>query len=383
MCIRTIEELEQDTREKQVIDIRDKADFEKETYPGAVNIYWEELEEHMDEIRKDCPVYLVCYTGQKSEEIAEELTEQGYEIYSVKNGYRAWLKLKLGRLMANHNEAEQRTKDIERSIIKKFRKPIWRRFTKAIREYELVQDGDKIAVCISGGKDSMLMAKLFQELSRHGKKNFEVVFLVMNPGYNEINYQTIKDNAKILNVPITVFESDIFNIVASEEQSPCYLCARMRRGYLYSKAKELGCNKIALGHHYDDVIETILMGMLYGAQVQTMMPKLHSTNFEGMELIRPLYLIREADIIHWANYNDLHFIQCACRFTEHCASCGGTEKGSKRAEIKELIHELAQKDPVIEYNIFRSVENVNLNTVIGYKQDGVRLNFLDTYDDVK
>ena len=383
MCIRTIEELEQDTREKQVIDIRDKADFEKETYPDAINIYWEELEEHMNEIRKDCPVYLLCYTGQKSEEIAEELTEQGYEIYSVKNGYRAWLKLKLGRLMANHNEAEQRTKDIERSIIKKFRKPIWRRFTKAIREYELVQDGDKIAVCISGGKDSMLMAKLFQELSRHGKKNFEVVFLVMNPGYNEINYQTIKDNAKILNVPITVFESDIFNIVASEEQSPCYLCARMRRGYLYSKAKELGCNKIALGHHYDDVIETILMGMLYGAQVQTMMPKLHSTNFEGMELIRPLYLIREADIIHWANYNDLHFIQCACRFTEHCASCGGTENGSKRAEIKELIHELAQKDPVIEYNIFRSVENVNLNTVIGYKQDGVRHNFLDTYDDVK
>ena len=383
MCIRTIEELEQDTREKQVIDIRDKADFEKETYPDAINIYWEELEEHMNEIRKDCPVYLLCYTGQKSEEIAEELKEQGYEIYSVKNGYRAWLKLKLGRLMANHNEAEQRTKDIERSIIKKFRKPIWRRFTKAIREYELVQDGDKIAVCISGGKDSMLMAKLFQELSRHGKKNFEVVFLVMNPGYNEINYQTIKDNAKILNVPITVFESDIFNIVASEEQSPCYLCARMRRGYLYSKAKELGCNKIALGHHYDDVIETILMGMLYGAQVQTMMPKLHSTNFEGMELIRPLYLIREADIIHWANYNDLHFIQCACRFTEHCASCGGTEKGSKRAEIKELIHELAQKDPVIEYNIVRSVENVNLNTVIGYKQDGVRHNFLDTYDDVK
>ena len=383
MCIRTIEELQEDTREKQIIDIRDAADFEKETYPGAVNIYWEELTAHMDEIRKDCPVYLLCYTGQKSEEIAEELTEQGYEIYSIKNGYRAWLKMKLSKMMADHNAAEQRTKDIERSIIKKFRKPIWRRFTKAIREYELVQDGDKIAVCISGGKDSMLMAKLFQELSRHGKKNFEVVFLVMNPGYNEINYQTIKDTAQILNVPITVFESDIFNIVASEEQSPCYLCARMRRGYLYSKAKELGCNKIALGHHYDDVSETILMGMLYGAQVQTMMPKLHSTNFEGMELIRPLYLIREADIIHWANYNDLHFIQCACRFTEHCASCGGTEKGSKRAEIKELIHELAQKDPVIEYNIFRSVENVNLNTVIGYKQDGVRHNFLDTYDDVK
>ena len=383
MCIRTIEELQEDTREKQIIDIRDRADFDKETYPSAINIYWEEFEEHMDEIRKDCPVYLICYTGQKSDEIAEELTEQGYEIYSIKNGYRAWLRIKLSKLMSDHDEAEQRTRDIERSIIKKFRKPIWRRFTKALREYELVKDGDKIAVCISGGKDSMLMAKLFQELSRHGKKNFEVVFLVMNPGYNEINYQTIRDNARILNVPITVFESDIFNIVASEEQSPCYLCARMRRGYLYSKAKELGCNKIALGHHYDDVIETILMGMLYGAQVQTMMPKLHSTNFEGMELIRPLYLIREADIIHWANYNDLHFIQCACRFTEHCASCGGTEKGSKRAEIKELIHELAQKDPVIEYNIFRSVENVNLNTVIGYKQDGVRHNFLDTYDEQK
>ena len=380
MCIRTIEELEQDTREKQVIDLREDADFEKETYPGAIHIHWEEFDEHMEEVRNDCPVYLICYSGQKSEEIAGELSEKGYEIYSIKNGYRAWLKLKLTRMMAKPDEAEQRTRDIERSIIKKFRKPIWRRFTRAIREYELVQDGDKIAVCISGGKDSMLMAKLFQELSRHGKKNFEVIFLVMNPGYNEINYQTIKDNAEILNVPITVFESDIFNIVASEEQSPCYLCARMRRGYLYSKAKELGCNKIALGHHYDDVIETILMGMLYGAQVQTMMPKLHSTNFEGMELIRPLYLIREADIIHWANYNDLHFIQCACRFTEHCASCGGTEKGSKRAEIKELIHELAQKDPVIEYNIFRSVENVNLNTVIGYKQDGVRHNFLDTYD---
>ena len=222
--------------------------------------------------------------------------------------------------------------------------------------------------------------ELFQELERHGKKNFEVVFLVMNPGYNEINYETIVNNAKILNVPITVFTSEIFDIVAGEEESPCYLCARMRRGHLYSKAKELGCNKIALGHHFDDVIETILMGMLYGAQVQTMMPKLHSTNFPGMELIRPLYLVREEDIIHWMNYNDLHFIQCACRFTESCASCGGTEKGSKRAEIKDLIRELRKKNPYIEKNIFRSVENVNLNTVIGYKKDGVRHHFLDEYD---
>ena len=212
-----------------------------------------------------------------------------------------------------------RIREIERSIIKKFRKPVWRRFTKAINEYELIKDGDKIAVCISGGKDSMLMAKLFQELARHGKKNFEVVFLVMNPGYNEANYQLILENSRTLGIPITVFQSEIFDVVAGEESSPCYLCARMRRGYLYSRAKELGCNKIALGHHYDDVIETILMGMLYGAQIQTMMPKLHSTNFEGMELIRPMYLIREEDIIHWANYNGLRFLRCACRFTEQCA----------------------------------------------------------------
>lgn len=226
----------------------------------------------------------------------------------------------------------------------------------------------------------MLMAKLFQELSRHGRKNFEVVYLVMNPGYNEINYQAIVNNAKLLEVPITVFQSEIFDIVADVGDSPCYLCARMRRGHLYSKAKELGCNKIALGHHYDDVIETILMGMLYGAQIQTMMPKLHSTNFEGMELIRPLYLIREEDIKRWMHYNDLHFIQCACRFTESCASCGGTEKGSKRAEIKELIRELTQKSPFIEKNIFRSVENVNLDTVIAYKKNGEKHYFLDEYD---
>ena len=224
------------------------------------------------------------------------------------------------------------------------------------------------------------MAKLFQELYRHGKKNFELVFLVMNPGYNELNYQTVLDNAKLLNIPIEVFTSEIFDIVADQENSPCYLCARMRRGHLYSKAKELGCNKIALGHHFDDVIETILMGMLYGAQVQTMMPKLHSTNFEGMELIRPMYLIREKDIIHWMHYNQLQFIQCACRLTESCASCGGTEQGSKRGEIKRLIADLAKINPYIEMNIFRSVENVNLNTIIAYKKDGVEHRFLETYN---
>ena len=380
----TIEELLQlDQNTITVLDVRPADAYTRGSVPGAVSIPLAEVEERMEELPKEKPVYVLCHTGEWSVDAVYELEAAGYDAANIEGGYRSFLRKKLSEFVQDENTTREKQKEIERSIIKKFRKGIWRKFTKGIREYDLIQDGDKIAVCISGGKDSMLMAKLFQELSRHGKKNFEVVFLVMNPGYNEINYQTIKDNAKILNVPITVFESDIFNIVASEEQSPCYLCARMRRGYLYSKAKELGCNKIALGHHYDDVIETILMGMLYGAQVQTMMPKLHSTNFEGMELIRPLYLIREADIIHWANYNDLHFIQCACRFTEHCASCGGTEKGSKRAEIKELIHELAQKDPVIEYNIFRSVENVNLNTVIGYKQDGVRHNFLDTYDDVK
>ena len=284
---------------------------------------------------------------------------------------------------ANLEETKEITvKDVERSIIKKFHKDIWRRFTKAINEYELIQDGDKIAVCISGGKDSMLMAKLFQELERHGKKNFEVVFLVMNPGYNEVNYQNIIDNAKFLNVPITVFDSEIFDVVAGEGDSPCYLCARMRRGYLYSKAKELGCNKIALGHHYDDVIETILMGMLYGAQVQTMMPKHHSTNFEGMELIRPLYLVREEDIMRWRDYNDLTFLQCACHFTETCSSCREDgSSASKRMEIKRLIADLKKVNPYIEGNIFKSVENVNLSTIIAYKQGGVKHHFLDTYNE--
>ena len=265
----------------------------------------------------------------------------------------------------------EKNKEVERSIRKKFHKDIWCRFTKAINEYELIADGDKIAVCISGGKDSMLMAKLFQELKRHGKIQFEVEYLVMNPGYNEANLNQILENAKMLNVPITVFESEIFDIVADDDDSPCYLCARMRRGYLYSKAKELGCNKIALGHHFDDVIETIVMGMMYGAQIQTMMPKLHSTNFPGMELIRPLYLVREEAIIDWMQENELKFIRCACR-----------EDGqvSKRAETKELIKELRKRSPYIEMNIFRSVENVNVNTVIAYKKDGVRHHFLEDYD---
>lgn len=376
---KTIQDLIEDAGEKLVIDIRSEEDYKRETYPGAIHIFHEDFMDELDRVPKDRPVYLICYTGQKSDDIAEELSGQGYEIYSIDGGFHSYLRYKLQKLMEKEEDKLDRCKEAERSIVKKFRKEIWRKFTKAINEYELIQDGDRIAVCISGGKDSMLMAKLFQELERHGKKNFEVVYLVMNPGYNELNYQTILNNAKLLEVPVTVFKTEIFDTVADITESPCYLCARMRRGYLYSKAKELGCNKIALGHHFDDVIETILMGMLYGAQIQTMMPKLHSTNFEGMELIRPLYLIREADIIKWMHYNELHFIQCACRFTENCASCGGTEKGSKRAEIKELIRELAEKNPVIEKNIFRSVENVNLSTVIAYKQDGVTHHFLTSY----
>ena len=279
-------------------------------------------------------------------------------------------------------DENQRAKDVERSINKKFHKTIWSRFTAGINEYNMIEPGDKIAVCISGGKDSMLMAKLFQELKRHNKFPFEVVYLVMDPGYNEANRQKIEDNARMLDIPITVFESDIFESVVHIEKSPCYLCARMRRGHLYNKAKELGCNKIALGHHYDDVIETILMGMLYGGQVQTMMPKLHSTNFEGMELIRPMYLVREDDIKHWRDYNSLEFLQCACKFTEVCAQMQDNPGDvSKRLEVKNLIAQLKKTNPQVESNIFKSVSNVNLSTVIAYKKDGIKHSFLDFYDE--
>ncbi len=285
----------------------------------------------------------------------------------------------------NLDEIRKRTANevcvkVERSLVKKFRKPIWCRFTRALKEYELIKDGDRIAVCISGGKDSMLMAKLFQELYRHGERNFDLKFLVMNPGYNDVNLQNILDNARMLEVPIEVFNTEIFDVVNQDEigGSPCYLCARMRRGHLYAKAEEMGCNKIALGHHFDDVIETIVMAMLYGGQIQTMMPKLKGTKCTGMELIRPLYLVREKDIIHWRDYNNLKFIQCACRFTENLAD-ELSDTTSKRKEVKELIASLAAKDPFVEKNIFRSVENVNLDTLIAYKQNGIKHHFLDEY----
>ena len=274
----------------------------------------------------------------------------------------------------------EKHKEVERSIIKKFRKDIWSKFISGIKQYELVQEGDKIAVCMSGGKDSMLLAKCMQELKKHGKVNFELEFLVMNPGYNEINIEAIEENAKLLDIPITVFDSDIFDIVASVEESPCYLCARMRRGYLYSNAKKLGCNKIALGHHFDDVIETILLSMLYGGEIKTMMPKLHSQNFEGMELIRPMYHIKEESIIAWRNYNELRFINCACRFTESCMVDDGGEPGSKRQEMKVLIKKFRQTSPFIENNIFRSVENINLDAIVGYRTGGNKRNFLDDYE---
>ncbi len=274
----------------------------------------------------------------------------------------------------------ERYEEIEKSLKKKYRSSIWCRFTSGINEYELVKEGDKIAVCISGGKDSMLMAKLFQELKKHNKFEFELVFLVMDPGYNPINREMIKKNLKLLNIEATIFESQIFDSVADIEKSPCYLCARMRRGHLYHHAKELGCNTIALGHHYDDVIETILMGMLYGGQIQTMMPKLKSSNFENMELIRPMYLIREEAIISWKLHNDLQFIQCACRFTENCMISDNEGGASKRLEMKTMLKKFRQTSPYIESNIFKSVENVNLNTIISYKKDGVKHHFLENFD---
>ena len=374
----TVEELRnmnQDTY--QLIDIRSESEIAHGAIPGATAIPGEEIasSEQTDKTKK---LIICCSRGRNSIDLAAELCEKGLDAESLEGGYIAWLM----DYMKRQEEADF-AKNVEQSLRKTYKKRIWSKFCRAINTYELVKPGDKIAVCISGGKDSMLMAKLFQELKRHNKFEFEVKYLVMDPGYNEANRHIIEENARRLNIPVTFFESNIFDAVYEIENSPCYLCARMRRGHLYAYAKELGCNKIALGHHYDDVIETILMGMLYGGQVQTMMPKLHSTNFEGMELIRPLYLIREDDIKSWRDYNDLHFIQCACKFTDTCTTCNNEENRSKRVEIKELIRTLKQKNPFVEGNIFKSVENVNLDTVVEYKTGGVRHNFLERYDQVE
>lgn len=363
----------------ELMDIRGEESYQYGTIPGALCVPQDELDERMKQLPEGKKAILFCTKGHLSEEEAERLSEEGYPVYSLAGGYMQWLRDSFARQEAEQQLSE-RTKEIEMSLRKQFHRPLVSRFAKALNRYELLSPGDKVAVCISGGKDSMLMAKLFQEIKRHNKFDFELVFLVMDPGYSAMNREVIENNAKLLGIPITIFETNIFDAVVNVEKSPCYLCARMRRGYLYSKAQELGCNKIALGHHYDDVIETILMGMMYGAQIQTMMPKLHSTNFEGMELIRPMYLIREDDIKRWRDVNGLHFIQCACRFTDTCSTVqddGSTN--SKRMEMKMLIRKLKETNPHIESNIFNSVENVNLDTVIAYKQKGEKHSFLDTY----
>ncbi len=361
-----------DSQSSMIIDIRDEFSFEYGSIPNAVNIPLDKLKLDFSVLPKDKLLVICCKSGQISDTLAEKLRENGYNAVNLKEGYYGWLK----RKMTDEICADE----VEKSIRKKFSKTIWSRFTAAVVEYELVKPNDKIAVCISGGKDSMLMAKLFQELKRHNKFPFELVHLVMDPGYSPVNRSVIESNARKLNIPITVFETNIFESVYNVQKYPCYLCARMRRGYLYKQAKLLGCNKIALGHHYDDVIETILMGMLYGGQVQTMMPKLHSTNYEGMELIRPLYLVRENEIKRWRDYNNLNFIQCACRFTDNCTTCNNGNTGSKRQEIKQLIANLKNINPQIESNIFHSVENVNLETIISYKRGEEKHSFLDDYD---
>lgn len=357
-----------------ICDIRGEHDRAYGFIPGSIGISAEELLASPPGDGKKLIIY--CARGIVSVDLADELCDRGFEAYSLEGGYIAWLRAEMRR----RNDEELRER-VEQSIRKKFRVSLMSKFIKALKTYQLVNEGDRVAVCISGGKDSMLMAKLFQELKRYSEVNFEVKYLVMDPGYNADNRRIIEDNARALGIPVTIFETDIFESVYNVEKSPCYLCARMRRGYLYRFAQELGCNKIALGHHYDDVIETILMGMLHGAQIQSMMPKLHSTNFPGMELIRPLYLIREDDIKAWRDYNGLHFIQCACKFTDTCTTCNDGQNHSKRQETKELIRELKKSNPDVEKCIFKSVENVNLDTLIAYKQHGVRHHFLDSYDD--
>lgn len=376
----TYDELKELKKDSYVlVDIRDEGLVSYGMIRGAINVYLEDIDESKElmAIPKDKKLIFYCEIGRMSREIDDTIEcLKDRDCYSLAEGYVGYVRAG----MRSDEDKEEKKFRAEKSIQKKFHKQLFSPFAKACKTYKLIEDGDHIAVCISGGKDSMLMAKLFQEIQRHRQMEFELTFLVMDPGYNKENRALIESNAEALGIPITIFESTIFDTVDTIEKSPCYLCARMRRGYLYSKAKELGCNKIALGHHFDDVIETILMGMLHGAQIQTMMPKLHSTNFEGMELIRPLYLVRESDICAWRDYNELHFLQCACHFTDTCTTCheDGTTS-SKRLETKKLIAELKKSNPFVESNIFRSVENVNLDTVIEYKQNGVRHNFLDEY----
>ena len=356
-------------------DIRDGISFEYGTIPDAKSAPDILSDAANDLLPKDKKLVLFCMHGRQSYPLCNDLREMGYEAYSLEGGYASWLRKQLVRW--------DRSAEIEESLRdrKKWKKQLWTPFAKAIVRYELIKPNDRIAVCISGGKDSMLMAKLFQELKRHNKFEFELKFLVMDPGYNELNRMLIEYNAKTLGIPVEIFETTIFDTVDSVEKSPCYLCARMRRGHLYAKAKELGCNKIALGHHFDDVIETTLMGMLWSGQLQGMMPKLHSTNFPGMELIRPMYFIHEDDIKAWRDYHELHFIQCACHFTDTCSSCRDDGAPvSKRMETKMLIKKLKETNPLVDQNILKSIHNVSLDTMISYKKHGNLHSFLDEYD---
>ena len=371
----TLEELADLPEKARVLmDVRDEASFAYGTVPGAVSCPDPLAEADTGRLPRDRKLVLFCMHGTRSLPLAEELRERGYDAVSLREGYGAWLRKNLSR--------ESRQEEIEEALrrVRRFRENLMTPFTKAIRTYSLLQPGDRVAVCISGGKDSMLMAKLFQELQRHRKFPFELVFLVMDPGYNELNRLIIESNAAALGIPITVFESDIFDIVDNIPKSPCYLCARMRRGHLYKQAQALGCNKIALGHHYDDVIETILMGMLWSGQFQTMMPRVRSKNFEGMELIRPMTLIREDEIKAWRDHHGLHFIQCACHFTDTCSSC--REDGvsvSKRMETKQLIRKLHETNPDVEAHLFNSARCVNLDTVLGYRLHGEEHSFLEKF----
>lgn len=365
-----------------LVDLRTKEEYEHGFIPGCVLLSPDKVRQMAEENSfAGKTLILYCKYGTVSYDLAENLQKKGIEAASLRGGYGAWALFAIKKQAAN----EKKKTEIEHSIQKKFHGSLLNPFARAILKYNLISNGDKIAVCISGGKDSMLMAKLFQEFQVHGQFRFDLVFLCMDPGYNEANRKIIENNAALLGIPLTFFETSIFDAVYSIPTSPCYLCARMRRGYLYKKAQELGYNKIALGHHFDDVIETALMGMLYSGQWEGMRPKLKSTNFPGMELIRPLYFIREDEIKHWRDYNGLHFIQCACHFTDTCTTCAidgsgdSTRTGHKRAETKRIIKELKKTNPQIETNIFYATQNVTLDKLLGWKKDGVHHSFLEDY----
>lgn len=374
-------------------DLRNDTSWSYGTIPGAVHLPLNRLpallegknlnpgEEKIRELLESgkMPV-LFCARGEQSRKAVTELRAKGIPACSLEGGYNAWLLRKMQQ--EKERDAGEKADEIEKGLTRKYRRKLFVPFVQAVSRYELIRPGDRIAVCISGGKDSFLMAKLFQELKRHNKIPFSLKFIVMDPGYSDMNRQVIENNAKLLRVPIEIHDSDIFDRVDHVDKNPCYLCARMRRGYLYRMAKDAGCNKIALGHHYDDVIETTLMGMLYAGQFQTMMPKLHATNFRGMELIRPMYLIREEDIKRWRDENGLSFIRCACHFTDTCSTFDPeSHNNSKRMETKHLIAEMKKTNPYVEANIFRSAENVSLNAVLAWKKDGVKHQFTDTYDE--